>query len=52
MHIALPRDTIRAYLSRNIHYILDNECMEGLRRFYALAAECKVLPQIPDLRFL
>jgi chorismate dehydratase len=52
MHIALPRDTIRAYLSRNIHYILDEECMEGLRRFYALAAECKVLPQIPDLRFL
>jgi len=33
MHIALPRATIHAYLSRNIHYILDDECLVGLRRF-------------------
>jgi chorismate dehydratase len=52
MHMELPRATIHAYLSRNIHYILDEECVEGLHRFYELAAACKVLPPLPDLRFL
>jgi chorismate dehydratase len=52
MHIALPRTTIYTYLSRNIHYVLDEECQEGLRRFYELAAACDVLPPAPDLRFL
>jgi chorismate dehydratase len=52
MHIEVPRATIHAYLGRNIHYILDEECVEGLLRFYELAAGCKVLPPLPDLRFL
>lgn len=52
MHIALPRATIYTYLSRNIHYILDDECLEGLRRFYELAAACDVLPAVTDLRLL
>ena len=52
MHIALSRTTIYAYLSRNIHYILDDECLEGLRRFYAIAAACHVLPPVTDLRLL
>jgi len=52
MHIALPRDTIHTYLSENIHYILDEECLEGLRRFYELAAACDALPPVADLRFL
>jgi chorismate dehydratase len=52
MHIALPRATIYAYLSGNIHYILDDECLEGLRRFYALAAASDVLPPVTDLPLL
>ena len=52
MHIAVPRATIHTYLSQNIHYILDDECLEGLRRFYELAAACDVLPPVADLRFL
>jgi chorismate dehydratase len=52
MHIALPRATIHTYLSRNIHYILDDECLEGLRRFYELAAACNVLPPVAELGFL
>ena len=27
MHIDVPRATIHTYLSRNIHYILDDECL-------------------------
>jgi chorismate dehydratase len=50
--IAVPRATIHTYLSRNIFYALDEECLEGLRRFYALAAECHVLPSLPQLPML
>jgi chorismate dehydratase len=39
MHIAVPRATIRT-------------CLEGLRRFYELAAACDVLPPVAELRFL
>jgi chorismate dehydratase len=52
MHIALSRATIHAYLSRNIHYILDEECLDGLRAFYELAAACKVLPAVEELHML
>ncbi len=50
--IAVPATTIRTYLNENIYYVLDDECLEGLRRFYALAAECGVLPPAPPLRLL
>lgn len=52
MHIAVPRPTIQTYLSRNIHYILDDECQDGLRRFYQLAADCRVLPAVDGLPLL
>ena len=52
MHIAVPRSTIHTYLSRNIHYILDDECKEGLRRFYELAAACHLLPALTELPLL
>jgi chorismate dehydratase len=50
--IAVPRSTIQAYLSRNIYYLLDEECLKGLRRFYELAAECDVLPAMPVVPML
>ncbi|HEX6495128.1 MAG TPA: menaquinone biosynthesis protein [Acidobacteriaceae bacterium] len=52
MHMEVPRATIHAYLTQNIHYILDPDCVDGLRRFYELAAACEVLPPLADLRFL
>jgi chorismate dehydratase len=52
MHIEVPRATIHTYLSKNIHYILDDECLTGLRRFYELAAECGVLPELAELPLL
>ena len=52
MHIDVPRPTIHTYLSQNIHYILDDECMEGLKRFYELAAACDVLPALKHLPLL
>ncbi len=50
--IAVPRDTIRFYLSSNIHYILDKACLRGLDLFYQLAAECGALPPASALTIL
>lgn len=43
--IPVPAETIRTYLSTNIHYTLDDECIEGMRGFFRTAAEAGVLPQ-------
>lgn len=50
--IAVPRATIRTYLSENIWYMLDEACLEGLELFYRYGAECGALPAAPALRFL
>lgn len=42
--IPIPEETIRSYLTANIHYVLDEECVEGMRGFFRMAAECGVLP--------
>ena len=31
----LPEDMIRSYFTTNIHYVLDEECMEGMRASFA-----------------
>lgn len=43
--IAIPEQTIRAYLTTNIHYILDEECLEAMRVFFRMAAQVGVLPE-------
>ena len=42
--LPVPAATIRTYLSRNIHYVLDEECMEAMRGFYSRAAALGILP--------
>jgi len=42
--LPIPEQTIRTYLTSNIHYILDEECIEGMRGFYRMAAEVGALP--------
>jgi chorismate dehydratase len=43
--IAIPESTIRAYLTTNIHYVLDDECVEGMKVFFRMAAKATVLPE-------
>jgi chorismate dehydratase len=43
---------VRSYLTENIHYRLDTECLEGLQLFYRYAAEIGALPKGPELRFV
>jgi chorismate dehydratase len=50
--LELTENDIRNYLTNNIHYYLDPDCVEGLQLFYRYAQECGALPAIPNLRFL
>jgi chorismate dehydratase len=50
--IAVPAATVRTYLNENIHYFLDDVCLDGLNLFYRYAVECGALPVVPDLRIL
>jgi chorismate dehydratase len=43
--IPLSEETVRTYLTENIHYVLDEECAEGMRGFFRMAAESGVLPR-------
>jgi chorismate dehydratase len=42
--IGLTEDNVRLYLTENIHYVLDRECLEAMRCFFSLAAQLRVLP--------
>jgi chorismate dehydratase len=43
--IAIPEQTIRAYLTTNIHYILDDECLEAMKLFFRMATQAGALPE-------
>lgn len=42
--IPIPAHTIYSYLTDNIHYVLDEECMEGMRCFFRMASKIGILP--------
>lgn len=48
----LSEGQVRSYLTQNIHYGLDAECLDGLRTFYRHAVEIDALPAAPELHFL
>jgi chorismate dehydratase len=50
--IALPCDTIRHYLTRNIHYELSPDCIATIEIFRRYAADAGVLAPLPTLHFL
>jgi len=50
--IAIPAATIRHYLSHNIHYVLNTDCIRAIELFRQYAAEVDILPPLPRLRFL
>ena len=49
--LSLTEQNVIDYLTRNIHYELDNECLDGLNLYYRYAAEIGALPPAPDLFF-
>jgi chorismate dehydratase len=50
--LALSEDDVKNYLTENIYYSLDPDCLNGMRLFYQLARECGALPAAPPLSFL
>jgi chorismate dehydratase len=50
--IPIPPATIRHYLTHNIHYFLDEACIQTINLFRQYAAESDILPPLPNLRFL
>lgn len=50
--IAVPPAVIRTYLTQNIHYDLDPDCLRAVHEFRRLAANAAVLPPLTALRLL
>ena len=48
----LAPETIRTYLTRNIHYTLDEDCLKAIRLFRELAAGIGALPALDELNLL
>lgn len=49
--LGITAQAVRDYLTRSIHFQLDDDCLGGLRLFYAYAHRYGILPAIPSLRF-
>ncbi|MDP9160698.1 MAG: menaquinone biosynthesis protein [Acidobacteriota bacterium] len=50
--IGIGEAEVRAYLTENIHYYLDTECVAGMQQFFRYANESGALPSVQPLRFL
>jgi predicted solute-binding protein len=49
--LQLPAELIRTYIARDIDYSLDAENLAGLRQFYELAREFRLIDAVRDLEF-
>jgi chorismate dehydratase len=48
--LPIPEPTIRTYLTSNIHYVLDDDCIAGMKAFFREAAALGILPAYePDI---
>ena len=50
--LGISQAEVHSYLTENIHYQMDTECLEGLRLFFRYGAEIGALPSAPELRFV
>jgi chorismate dehydratase len=50
--LGIAQSDAKDYLTKNIHYFLDTECLRGLQLFFQYALELGVVPRVPDLRFI
>ena len=50
--LGLSTAEVKSYLTQNIHYSLDPDCLDGLHLFYRYAHECGAIPSAPQLFFL
>jgi chorismate dehydratase len=50
--LALSEAAVKSYLTENIHYFLEPDCLDGMQLFFQFARECGALPSAPRLFFL
>jgi chorismate dehydratase len=50
--VGLSPTAICEYLTQNVHYWLDEQCIAGMDLFFRYAVECGALPSTPPRRFL
>jgi len=50
--LRLRQQNLLAYLQDNVNYDLDPENIAGMRRYFALAAECGFIPECQPIEFL
>jgi chorismate dehydratase len=50
--LGLNEQDIKSYLTQNIHYFLDADCIEGMKLFFQYAEECGAVPAGRRLEFL
>jgi len=50
--LGIGENDVQEYLTENIHYQLDPDCVEGLQLFYRYGVEVGALPAAPELRFV
>ncbi len=49
--VHLTEADVKSYLTNNIYYDLDRECLDGLKLFYQYAGDCGTLPPRPNCGF-
>jgi len=52
VELSLKEEFLRDYLSQNVHYYMDDACMEGLRQFYEMAARVGAIKSVRSLELL
>jgi chorismate dehydratase len=50
--LGLPEDLIRTYIDENVDYSLDEANLQGLRLFYQLAKEVRLIDSVRELEFV
>jgi chorismate dehydratase len=52
IRLGLSVQEIVSYLTGNIYYHLDGDCLAGLKLFYQYATECEAMERAPNVEFL
>ena len=50
--LGLRAQTVQTYLSRNIHYFLDDSAIAGIKRFFTEAYALQLIPTMPSMHWL
>jgi chorismate dehydratase len=49
--LGIKKEFVQAYLEKNVHYYMDQECLESLRMFYEKAAKVGAIKSVRGLQF-